>query len=149
MDSDISSGLRMEKHIRVSNSAFIDYQSAETPAGMFENDVPHGKGARYYPSGEVYMGGWQKGEKHGVGVLEGPHDESEEAEKQSKVQEGAVASGAMKRIKSHACIDGLPLDNVDLRSSDDEGSDEGENDEMADAEWEDADDEENLQALRR
>jgi len=123
--------------------------NGEAHQGMFENDVPHGKGARYYPSGEVYMGGWQKGEKHGVGVLEGPHDESEEAEKQSKVQEGAVASGAMKRIKSHACIDGLPLDNVDLRSSDDEGSDEGENDEMADAEWEDADDEENLQALRR
>ncbi|EKX38177.1 hypothetical protein GUITHDRAFT_77409, partial [Guillardia theta CCMP2712] len=91
--------------------------TGEAHQGMFENDLPHGKGARYYPSGEVYMGGWQNGEKHGVGVLEGPQEESDEQEKQTKDQEGAPASVGMKKIKSHACIDGLPLDVVDLRSS--------------------------------
>ena len=114
--TDTFSGPRQEKRIKVIflTDLLVD---SECNAGMFENDLPHGKGARYYPSGEVYMGGWLNGEKHGVGVLEGPQEESDEQENQTKDQEGAPASMGMKKVKSHACIDGLPLDVVDLRSS--------------------------------
>lgn len=47
------------------------YSSAEKLIyqGQFENNLPHGKGTRFFANGSAYTGAFKEGKQHGLGYL--------------------------------------------------------------------------------
>ena len=50
------------------NSIHVDYARSAVYDGDFENDNRHGHGTMTYSDGDVYVGGWLSGQRHGQGT---------------------------------------------------------------------------------